>query len=438
MIAYDANKRLCALAWTHLHVTTTGDVAPCGQYNLSSTDRYPLLRIQDHTLEECINSVGLKHIRSTMLNNEPNDMCSLCEYKMQNNIESTKDRSNQLFLEQTKPAIEKTNADGSINIDDFKPVFMDIRFGNLCNLKCRMCNLNASSAWFAETLKITELQKTSDTRFAQAEADQNSLKFIANGAYEKIEHLLNYVERMYFAGGEPLLMEDHYKALSYLIKTGRAKDVELHYSTNYTVSKYKNKLLADYWQHFKLVIVAGSADGIEEVSDYIRTGSSWDKIKQIASELKPNGDEYRNIILSPCFSVSILNIFHAPRFFKWCFENSWFEPNIKTMAINYVDYPPDLSIKILPAFAKALIATQFAELTQWLIQHDHPDSAVTVNEIITYMTATMPSDDDIDSNMTQAKTRLDTYDISGELNWKIALPELAEVMNTYFESGCGR
>jgi hypothetical protein len=97
-----------------------------------------------------------------------------------------------------------------------------------------------------------------------------------------------------------------------------------------------------------------------------------------------------------------------------------------------------LSIKILPAFAKALIATRFAELSQWLIQHGHPDSAATVNEIITYMTATMPSDDDIDFNMIQAKTRLDTYDISGDLNWKIALPELAAVMNAYFQSGSSR
>lgn len=434
MIDYRDNKRLCALAWTHLHVTTVGDVAPCGQYDLASTDKYPLLRIQDHTLEACINSVGLKHIRSTMIKNEPNSMCSLCEYKMQNNIVSTKDRYNDLFLEQTKSVIEKTNPDGSINLEDFKPVFMDIRFGNLCNLKCRMCNLNASSAWFAETVKITELQATADVKFAQVHAASKDPKFIANGAYEKIEHLLDYAERMYFAGGEPLIMEDHYKALTYLISTGRAKHVELHYSTNYTVSKYKNTLLADYWRHFKLVIVAGSVDGIEEVSDYIRTGSTWNKITQVANELKPAGDEYRNIILSPCFSVSILNIFHAPRFFKWCFENGWFEPNIKTMAINYVDYPPDLSIKVLPKFAKDIIVGQFEELTKWLIQNGHPSSATVVNEIITYMTATVPSNNEIFNSMTQAQCRLNTYDITAELDWKTVLPELSTVMTKYFES----
>jgi hypothetical protein len=192
--------------------------------------------------------------------------------------------------------------------------------------------------------------------------------------------------------------------------------------------------LADYWKHFKLVIVAGSVDGIEEVSDYIRTGSTWNKIVQVVGELKPTGDEYRNIILSPCFSVSILNIFHAQRFFKWCFENGWFEPNIKLMAINYVDYPPDLSIKTLPKFAKDIVVTQFAELTQWLIQHGHPDSVSAINEIITYMTATIPSNDDVYRSMSQALSRLDTYDITGELDWKIALPELSAVMTKYFES----
>lgn len=432
MIDYNNNKRLCALAWTHLHITTTGSVAPCGQYDLNATEAHQLLQIQDNTLEQCINSEGLKYIRSSMLKNEPNKMCSLCEYKMQHGIESTKDRYNELFLEKTKSVIEKTNADGSINIEDFKPVFLDVRFGNLCNLRCRICNLNASSAWFSETEKVAELQELSDVKFSHIRTDDSYLKFKTNGAYEKIEYLLDYAERIYFAGGEPLIMEDHYKVLTYLIDSNKAKDVELHYSTNYTVSKYKNTPLADYWKHFKLVIVAGSVDGIEEVSDYIRTGSSWEKIKQVASELKPVGVEYSNIILSPCFSVSIMNIFHAPRFFKWCFENGWFENNIKIMAINYVDYPPDLSIKILPVFAKTMVTESFKDLTEWLIANGHPDSAVVINEILTYMNAANPTKEEIYDKMLQAKCRLDTYDITSGLNWRLTLPELSNVFDRYF------
>jgi radical SAM protein with 4Fe4S-binding SPASM domain len=429
-IDYKNNKRICSLAWTHLHVTTTGRVAPCGQYVNSKSPDIKLANIQDSSLDECINSSGMKYIRSMMLQNKPNEMCSLCEYKMQQGIESTKDRFNALYLEKTKFAIEATRADGHIDIDDYKPVFFDVRFGNLCNLRCRMCNWEASSAWFDET---KEIGKQNLVTFDTIRLDDSSPKFVANGAYDKIEHLLQYAEKMYFAGGEPLLMEEHYRALQYLIDSGKSKDVELHYSTNYTISKYKGKLVADYWKEFKQVIVAGSVDGIEEVSDYIRTGSSWEKMKQVVSEMKPQGDEYNNITLSPCFSVSIMNIFHSPRFFKWCFENGWFEKNLSVIAINYVDYPPDLSIKYLPYAAKKTVEEEYVDLSRWLIENGHPLSAKVVNEIITYMNGGDITQADIDYRMSQAVNRMDVYDKTSHLNWKETLPELKHALLAYIK-----
>lgn len=429
-IDYDQNKRICALAWTHLHITTTGRVAPCGQYVNATLPDVKLENIMDKSLDDCVNSSGMKYIRSSMLKNEPNQMCALCEYKMENQIESTKDRFNELYLEKTKHLIELTNSDGSIDMDNFKPTFFDVRFGNLCNLRCRMCNWEASSAWFDET---KEINKQNDISFDTIRLDANTPKFIANGAYEKIEHLLGYADKMYFAGGEPLLMEDHYKALSYLIDSGKAKDVELHYSTNYTISKYKGTPVVEYWKHFKQVVVAGSVDGIEEVSDYIRTGSSWEKMVQVVSDLKPQGDEYNNIVLSPCFSVSLMNIYHAPRFFKWCFENGWLEKNLSVIAINYVDYPPDLSIRMLPPSAKIEIEKLFSELSSWLIHNDHPDSVHMINQIITFMNGNPPDKDELDMRMNQAINRLDTYDKTSNLNWKITLPELANALKSYIK-----
>jgi radical SAM protein with 4Fe4S-binding SPASM domain len=421
----DNNKRICALAWTHLHITTTGKVAPCGQYALRDNPEFELKNIIDHSLEECINGPGMKYIRSSMLQDIPNELCSLCEYKMHKNIKSTKDRANEIYLEQTKEAMAKTNLDGSINMEDFKPVFLDVRFGNLCNLKCRMCSWDASSAWFSELMKIPKLDAS---QLDLGEITVDASKFINNGAYEKIKHLLIYSEKIYFAGGEPLLMEDHYRILTHLIETDRAKDIELHYSTNYTISKYKNTLLADYWKHFKQVIVAGSVDGIEEVSDYIRTGSTWEKIKQVVTELKPEGYEYRNISLSPCVTISLMNIFHMGRFFKWCFENNWLTQNQQIIAINYVEHPADLSIKRLPAGAKQQITTMLNELSDWLIETESPDSCPAINEIATFMNGYTATEEELKQSLIKAKRRLDVYDKSGDLDWKTTLPELAKIM----------
>jgi radical SAM protein with 4Fe4S-binding SPASM domain len=421
----DNNKRLCALAWTHLHITTTGKVAPCGQYANSDESKFELKNIIDNSLEDCINSPGMKYIRSSMLKNTPNELCSLCEYKMHQNITSTKDRFNEIYLEQTKEAISKTNPDGSINIQDFKPVFLDVRFGNLCNLRCRMCSWEASSAWFSELMKIPKLDVE---QLDLLDITVDTSKFVNNGAYEKIKHLLVYSEKIYFAGGEPLLMEDHYRILTHLIETDKAKEIELHYSTNYTISKYKNKLLADYWKHFKQVIVTGSVDGINEVSDYIRTGSDWNKIKQVVAELKPNGDEYKNISLSPCITISIMNIFHVATFFKWCFENNWLVKNQKIIAINYVDHPADFSIKRLPEHAKQQITKMLSELSDWLILNESPDSCSAIDEISTFMNGHSMTDEELTQSLAKAKRRLDVYDKSGNLDWKNTLPELAKIL----------
>ena len=421
------NRRICALPWTHLHVTTTGKVTPCGQASIPvhGNTAADFSNIRHANLSDVVNSPGMMAVRAAMLRDEPNEICSLCENKMQHGMRSTKDVANEAYLNRIADAVAQTGPDGFLPMDAYKPLFLDVRFGNKCNLRCRMCNLDASSAWYEETIKINQLHQRNGVLFDHVHTDAHTEKYVSTLAYDKIEQLLDQAEKIYFAGGEPLVMPEHYQVLDRLISSGRCSEVELHYSTNFTISQHRSVPLADHWKRFKKVVIAGSVDGMEEVSDYIRTGSTWDKIKHTYAELKPPGPEYDNITISPCFSVSIMNIFHAPRFFRWAFENGWFQPNLHPIAINYVDWPPDLSIKILPSRTKHSVTQAFDPLLSWLRANGHPNSADNINEILTYMNS---EDTEFDHRgrrlLDSAIARLDTYDISAGLDWRKTLPEL--------------
>jgi organic radical activating enzyme len=390
-------------------------------YASYTSEASKLHNIKTHTIEQALNSPGLKEMRKSMIENKPHGLCAVCNHRTDNNIHSTRDYYNNLYLDRTVDLINKTNEDGSIDIENFNPIYVDLRFSNLCNLKCRMCSLQASSAWYNETVEYNFLTGGGPIYYDK--------KFENNGGAEKVQHLLNNVESMYWAGGEPLILDEHYKILDYLIDTDRAKDVSLSYNTNLTVYTYKNKPIIDYWKHFKHVSVIGSMDGMEDVCNYIRTGTTWKKAQEVFNIFNNSG--YAHIDVNPCITLSILNILHVPEFIQWCFENNWFPRDIPEITLNFVDYPEEMSIKYLPDWAKLLAKERILTLMSWLVNNQHPRSAMPLSNIIKYLDSDHSSQSEIDIQLSKLKLRLDTYDITAKLDWKSSLPEVNQILRTY-------
>jgi sulfatase maturation enzyme AslB (radical SAM superfamily) len=421
LTALSDNKHLCALAWNHLHVTIEGRVAPCCVYTSYTAESEKLYNLKTHSLHEAINSPGMKEMRKAMIDGKPHGLCSVCDYNLANGIRSPRDKFNDRYLQQTIELIEKTNSDGSIEIDNFNPVYVDFRFSNLCNLRCRMCSIQASSAWYNETVEYNKLTNGGPIYYDK--------KFENNKTSEQVNHLLANVEHMYWAGGEPLLLDEHYSILKHLIETDRAQHVSLVYNTNMTISKYKGTPVVEYWKHFKHVFVVGSIDGIEEVSDYIRTGSSWEKTKEVFEEFKNSG--YDNIQVHPCLTVSMLNILYVPSLIKWCYENMWFDKNMAEIAINFVDYPPEMCIKYMPKNYIPIVNELFSELYEWLTDNGHPRSIQPIEAIMKYIDGSDCDEQEITSNLSALYNRLEVYDVTGKLDWKSSLPELAALLKEY-------
>jgi radical SAM protein with 4Fe4S-binding SPASM domain len=251
------NKSFCILPWTHVHTTPSGKVMPCciavdtkGTFGNTKTER----------LNEVINSQGMKELRVNMIKGERDSTCKQCHVVEDQGIHSFRQSMNQRYIKNIGESINNTKVDGTIT--NFKMRYFDIRFSNICNFKCVTCNSEYSTQWEQEDKKF-----------------RNSIKIVPkNNHKELIDDILthiDYIDLAYFAGGEPLITEEHYIILEEFIKRGR-QDIILRYNTNLSNLKFKDKDLISLWKHFKRgVELSASIDHYGEKAEYIRHGTDW-------------------------------------------------------------------------------------------------------------------------------------------------------------------
>ena len=425
MMTDNKNKTICALGWDHLHVTIDGWVAPCCIWNYKAQKQHELYNLKDHTLAEAINSPGMMSMRKAMLEGKRHPLCLTCDKQEDAGIESLRDVYNFEYLDKIDEEIMATDENGRLDPDKFAPRYIDVRFSNLCNMRCRMCSHQASSAWYNEIQSwYDELEISNAPTYYDAKFFNHS-----KITKEKVEHLFDEVDKVYFAGGEPLILEEHYRVLNRMINSGRAHEIELMYNTNLTVDSYKGVKLTEYWKHFKHVKIMGSVDGMDEVYDYIRTGGTWKKAQEIFNSFKT--DALPNMRVEICLTVSIQNIFQMPKFIKWCHENEWMHKGRNRFGINFVQDPAELDIIYLPEDVKQQIVDEFEELKIWLRENRGEGSDEDVQNFITYINKSQPSDELRTKMLNKLKYRMHAHDITASLDWQSSLPELKDVLKDY-------
>jgi sulfatase maturation enzyme AslB (radical SAM superfamily) len=194
---------------------------------------------------------------------------------------------------------------------------------------------------------------------------------------------LDHVEQIYFAGGEPLMMAEHYNILDELERRGRF-DVRLIYNTNFTHTRLKDRSVFDYWKKFKSVSVGASLDAMGARAEYIRKGTVWATVEQNRRDMMaicPDVDFY----ISP--TLSIMNALHLPDFHRAWVEAGLIRP--QDLNINILQDPPHYRVDIATATYKQLIADKYAEHLAWLRPQDPLQRAtVGFESALNYMTST--------------------------------------------------
>jgi sulfatase maturation enzyme AslB (radical SAM superfamily) len=201
--------------------------------------------------------------------------------------------------------------------------------------------------------------------------------------WEQLLPHLDYVEQIYFAGGEPLLMEEHYNILDELDRRGRY-DVRLIYNTNFTEIKLKDRTVFDYWKRFDSVAVGASLDAMGSRAEYIRKGTDWAQVernREQMMEICPAVDFY----ISP--TLSIMNALHLTDFHRDWVNKGYLQP--QDLNVNILQDPDYYRIDMAPAAYKQHIQQKFEEHLEWLRPLDKLNRATSGFEsAITYMNAT--------------------------------------------------
>jgi organic radical activating enzyme len=154
--------------------------------------------------------------------------------------------------------------------------YWDVRFSNICNLKCRSCGSIFSSRWYDDDVKLWGKELRPRVQFAGRHEED---------VWEQMQEHIPNLDQIYFAGGEPLIMEEHNRILKLLIAKGNTK-VRLIYNTNLTELKYKKENVIELWKHFPNICVAASLDDMKDRAAIIRSGTNWGQVEQNIRDIK--------------------------------------------------------------------------------------------------------------------------------------------------------
>ena len=236
------SDKFCILPWIHMHAFPDGRAYPCC---LSVMDK-PIGNLRQNTMKEVWNDNPLKQMRKNMLEDKSCKECVKCYEQEKNGFFSMRNSQNKNMGHHIG-ITEETKPDG--HFERFELKYYDIRFSNLCNLSCRTCGDIFSSNWVKEAKKYGWLKP-----------DHPNVSY--SGRYEmdmweQLEPHLDFIENVYFAGGEPLMMKEHYNLLNELLRRGR-KDVRLTYNTNFTELVFKKQDVLELWNQVECVSVGAS------------------------------------------------------------------------------------------------------------------------------------------------------------------------------------
>ena len=277
--------QLCMAPWTHTYLS------PQTERRMCCASREPAQNFQQYidtgtgtgryipiTLDEHWNGDHMRGVRRRMMANEVLPECEVCN-NMLLNTDVYRSYFNQLFGDKYSQVVEQTDATGYTTM---KPVSWDYRFSNLCNFKCRMCGDMLSSAWESEQRQHNMIDWTNPKNTwmrpeVKQEIEQFQSSLVEKEFFDAVED--HRVEEVYWVGGEPLMYEQHWRAMRRIIELGDGKNVYARYNTNLSRISYNGvDLFSDILSGLRDWQVCASIDGTGRIGEYIRTGlrySSW-------------------------------------------------------------------------------------------------------------------------------------------------------------------
>ena len=300
------NDNFCVLPWISLEASPVGTVRPCcladDEVINSQNEKYNLLT---DNLIDIQQSQHMQNLRQQFLDGKKPQTCRKCW----NEERAGRTSKRMHTLDRLKHSITDENW-----TTDAKPLmFLDLKLGNVCNLKCRICGSWSSSQYATEEIKWLpqEQQKQS---FAYKMLRAGNWPRQGDYFWQQLDNCVDSIRYIEFTGGEPFMIQEHFDLLTRIVDRGVAGQVEIHYNTNGT---HYPEHAPEIWQHFKTVEIAISVDDVAERFEYQRTNAHWIEVLQNVNRFKKLRANMPSIQLQCCITVNVFNIRYLQYVANW-------------------------------------------------------------------------------------------------------------------------
>lgn len=302
------HDKFCVLPWVSLETSPIGTVRPCCLAEEEIIDdagnKFDLNTASFAGIQ---NSNYMQDLRQQFLDGQQPQTCRKCWREERSGRTSKRMHT----LDRLKHMLSYTQEWTS----QAKPLmFLDLKLGNICNLKCRICG-----SWSSSTFATEELNNISSNEEKKASLHYTMLR---QGAWprenpvfwQEIDQIVEQIRYIEFTGGEPFMIQEHFDLLQRLVDRGLAGRIEIHYNTNGTQWPGHAE---NIWRHFKTVEIAFSIDDVGERFEYQRNNAVWSEVCANIKKFSDLRQKYPNIQLQVCSTVNVFNVYYLEDLAHW-------------------------------------------------------------------------------------------------------------------------
>lgn len=339
------HDKFCVLPWVSIEASPIGTVRPCclAEEELvdNAGEKFNLAQASFATIQ---NSHSMRKLRQEFIDKRQPQTCRKCFREERSGRTSKRMHT----LDRLKHMLSN-ESDWSI---DAKPLmFLDLKLGNICNLKCRICGSWSSSTFATEELANMPVEEKKASHhyqmLRQGAWPRDNPKFWA-----EIDQVVDQIQYIEFTGGEPFMIQEHFNMLQGLVDRGIAGRIEIHYNTNGT--QYP-ELAEEIWRHFKLVEIAVSIDDVGARFEYQRSNAVWTEVVANIEKFKSLRSRNSNIQLQFCCTINVFNVYYLDEL-----ANFVYAQNFDYIYWNMMHEAYYFSISTLPNTAKQVIAKKLS------------------------------------------------------------------------------
>lgn len=367
---------LCPIPWNHIGIQQNGDLRQCCQMTKNPFGKFisngEAARFSVENVDLARNHESVKQLRQEMMEGMRPSACQLCWTEEDSGIFSK--RLHMLSDYDMDPLLSNTKPDGTIDVEKVPLEYLDLRLGNLCNLRCRSCGPGDSSLWVDDHGELTQKNGkavmhyygSKDYQLIKSSGtwriDSDDFSWHEDPEFHRwFDSMISAsVTRLYFTGGEPTVNKHHMKMLDRAIEIGKARNISLEYNTNMVAIPPR---LLDQWRHFKRVGLGVSIDAMGPLATYIRNPSKWNDVEANCDSI--GYGQIPQLMASIASTISVLNIRHFIDLSKWAIIKRYSHFS-RWPSWHMLHGPVHLNVQILPDDIKREIEREYHEFYAWI------------------------------------------------------------------------